>query len=60
MSSIIDDINSLNIQNKFLLLSFDVISMFPSLDKIFSLGAFEDVLEKNWKRHHPHYVLLKL
>ena len=37
---IVDDVNSLNIQNEYLLVRFDLINMFSSIDKIFgSRGA---------------------
>ena len=43
---IVDDVNSLNIQNEFLLVRFDLMNIFPSIDKIFSSKATEEVLEK--------------
>ena len=43
---IVDDVNSLNIRNEFLLVRFDLMNILPCIDKIFSSKATEEVLEK--------------
>ena len=43
---IVDDVNSLNIRNEFLLVRFDLMNILPCIDKIFSSKAPEEVLEK--------------